>query len=224
MAFTEHNAVAWTGLEAEATQARALGLGRAVEIAFAVLCVLALSLFFLGAALALWLEGAGPVFFAQTRIGRGGRRFHCYKFRSMIDGAEAGLAPLLAADPLAEAEWRTTRKLKRDPRVTPVGRCLRLTSLDELPQLFNVIKGDMSFVGPRPMLEGEQNRYGRFFAEYASVRPGITGLWQVSGRSDLSHHRRVALDITYVRRRSATLDLRILLATLPAVLFARGAS
>jgi lipopolysaccharide/colanic/teichoic acid biosynthesis glycosyltransferase len=167
----------------------------------------------------------GPALFAHRRVGRGGASFGCLKFRSMVPDAEQRLAALLARDPAARAEWEATRKLRDDPRVTWIGRFLRASSLDELPQLINVLKGEMSLVGPRPVQATELTTfYGAAAAEHSmAVRPGITGLWQVSGRSDTSYARRVALDVAYVSRPSLREDLRILLRTPAAVLLRRGA-
>ncbi|MCW8086470.1 sugar transferase [Sabulicella glaciei] len=166
----------------------------------------------------------GPAFFAHPRVGRNGQVFGCLKFRSMVVDSQARLAALLAADPAARAEWEETRKLRVDPRVTRIGRILRATSLDELPQLLNVLRGDMSLVGPRPVQQAElESYYGAAAIHYMSVRPGITGLWQVSGRSETSYAQRVALDVAYVSRPSLLADLRILLRTPVAVLSRKGA-
>jgi len=164
----------------------------------------------------------GPVFFPQKRMGRGGKQFRCLKFRSMVVDAEARLGLLLASDPEALASWTRDHKLKNDPRITRIGNFLRRSSLDELPQLINVLRGEMSLVGPRPIVPGEIPRYGRYFVDYCSIRPGITGLWQVSGRNDVSYRRRVALDVCYARYVTFQLYLRIGLMTVPAVLKARG--
>jgi exopolysaccharide production protein ExoY len=164
----------------------------------------------------------GPIFFKQKRVGFGGERFDCFKFRSMCIDAEARLEDLLACDPNARAEWARDQKLKCDPRITKIGYILRKSSLDELPQLFNVLLGEMSLVGPRPIVETEAPRYGRYIAHYCSVRPGITGLWQVSGRNDVEYRRRVAMDVIYSRSRSLPLNLRILVMTVPSVLLSRG--
>ena len=174
---------------------------------------------------ALVKADGGPVLFAHERVGRGGRRLGCLKFRSMVADSAERLEALLAADPEARAEWEATRKLKRDPRVTAVGRFLRASSLDELPQLLNVLRGEMSLVGPRPVQAAElAAHYGpAAAAQYASVRPGITGLWQVSGRSDTSYDTRVALDLRYLANPTLLGDLRILLKTPIAVLGRRGA-
>lgn len=165
-----------------------------------------------------------PVVYSHNRIGFAGREFRCYKFRTMVANADAALANLLATDPAAAAEWKQHRKLRKDPRVTRLGHILRKSSLDELPQLFNILIGDMSAIGPRPITRDELLRYGRHSREYLSARPGLTGLWQVSGRNRLSYRRRIALDRTYVRRWSPALDLRILLKTIPALLSAGDTS
>ena len=173
-------------------------------------------------ALAIFSHDRGPIVFAHRRIGRGGQSFPCLKFRSMAVDAEARLAEVLACDPDARAEWEKDHKLRNDPRVTKLGAFLRRTSLDELPQLFNVLAGDMSLVGPRPIVDAEIQKYGRRFRQYCAVKPGITGLWQVSGRNDTSYRARVALDCIYAKRRTVALDLAIMFNTVPAVLLRRG--
>jgi undecaprenyl-phosphate galactose phosphotransferase len=160
----------------------------------------------------------GPVFFRQQRIGKGGKKFWCYKFRSMRVDAEACLERHLKSDPHAAEEWRTFQKLKKDVRITPFGQIIRRASIDELPQLINVLKGDMSLVGPRPIMPGQESYYGKDFIYYESVRPGITGPWQVSGRNKLTFSERVALESTYARNWSLWMDIVILLKTFPAVL------
>jgi lipopolysaccharide/colanic/teichoic acid biosynthesis glycosyltransferase len=173
-------------------------------------------------AICVRLGDGGPVLFAQERIGRGGLTFRCLKFRTMVTDAEQRLAYLLADDPAAQAEWNVRQKLTADPRITRIGSFLRRSSLDELPQFFNVLQGDMGIVGPRPIVSAEAPRYGRRFVLYCSVRPGITGLWQIRGRSDVSYRRRVALDSFYAPRKRLLWDIQIVLLTIPAVLFARG--
>jgi Undecaprenyl-phosphate galactose phosphotransferase WbaP len=196
---------------------------RALDIIGAGLGLVVLSPFFLIVALMVRADG-GPAFFAHQRVGRGGKLFGCLKFRSMVVDSQARLESLLANDPVARAEWEATRKLKNDPRITRIGRFLRSTSLDELPQLINVLRGEMSLVGPRPVQEAEIDRYyGASAAHYMAVRPGITGLWQVSGRSETSYESRVALDVSYVSRPSLLADISILLRTPVAVLSRRGA-
>lgn len=174
-------------------------------------------------ALAVKLQDGGPVIFAHSRIGRGGKTFPCLKFRSMAVDADARLLRLLKEDPQAKADWERDFKLRHDPRVTSIGRFLRKSSLDELPQLFNVLRGEMNFVGPRPIVQAEVCRYGRWFREYCQVNPGITGLWQISGRTEVDYDKRVALDVLYVRTRSFIVDFKIVLLTIPAVLMTRGA-
>ena len=197
-------------------------LGRTLDLVLAIVALIGLAPLMALTALALVLEGRGPVLFAHGRIGRGGQRFRVLKFRSMHVDGDAILAAHLAASPCARAEWEAGQKLRDDPRVSKLGRLLRQSSLDELPQLFNVIRGEMSIVGPRPIVEGEVHRYGPFFSAYCSVRPGITGIWQVSGRSDVSYQRRVEMDALYARRKSVLLDLQLICATIPAVLTRRG--
>ena len=165
----------------------------------------------------------GPALYGHRRIGENGRSFRCLKFRSMVQNGDAVLQELLATNPAAQAEWLATQKLRDDPRVTPIGRFLRQTSLDELPQLFNVLRREMSLVGPRPIVEAEIDRYGRDISFYYETRPGITGLWQVSGRSNTSYEARVRLDVWYVRNWSLWHDFTILLKTIPAVLAKDGA-
>jgi lipopolysaccharide/colanic/teichoic acid biosynthesis glycosyltransferase len=196
---------------------------RALDMIGAGIGLVLLSPFFLIVALMVRADG-GPAFFAHQRVGRGGKLFGCLKFRSMVIDSQARLETLLANDPAARAEWEATRKLKNDPRITRIGRFLRSTSLDELPQLIYVLRGEMSLVGPRPVQEAEIDRYyGASAAHYMAVRPGITGLWQVSGRSETSYESRVALDVAYVSRPSMIADLTILLRTPVAVLSRRGA-
>ncbi|GBQ33070.1 sugar transferase [Gluconacetobacter sacchari] len=165
----------------------------------------------------------GAALFGHDRIGENGRVFRCLKFRSMAVNADELLKTLLANDESARAEWNETQKLRRDPRITRLGRFLRATSLDELPQLLNILRGDMSLVGPRPIVRAEIERYGDNIAYYYATRPGLTGLWQVSGRSNTSYARRVALDSTYVRQWTFRKDVLILLKTIPAVLRHDGA-
>src|SRR5581483_4997590 len=173
-------------------------------------------------ALAIFLQDRGPIVFAHRRVGRGGKPFYCYKFRSMAVDAEARLAELLARDPAAREEWARDHKLRNDPRVTPLGAFLRRSSLDELPQLINVLQGSMSLVGPRPIVDAEIPRYGRRFTHFFVVKPAITGLWQVSGRNDVSYRTRVALDCIYARSYSPRLYLWIVIVTIPAVLSRKG--
>ena len=165
----------------------------------------------------------GPILFRHPRVGRGGMAFECLKFRTMVPNAEQILRDLLAKDPQANAEWLRDHKLKNDPRVTRIGRFLRRTSLDELPQLWNVLRGEMSLVGPRPIVKEEMLRYGKHARRYLAAKPGVTGLWQVTGRNDTDYRRRVALDAYYVKKHSILMDVRILLKTIKVVVWGRGA-
>ena len=175
--------------------------------------------------IALWIykDSPGPVIFKHRRIGKNGKEFDCYKFRSMCVDAKEKLEQLLKTDPEAKAEWEKDFKLKNDPRITKSGAFLRKTSLDELPQIFNVLKGEMSLVGPRPIVKDEMVRYGECINDYLMVKPGITGMWQVSGRSDADYKQRVQLDSWYVRNWSVWLDLMLLWRTGKIVLQCKGA-
>jgi exopolysaccharide production protein ExoY len=198
--------------------------GRVLDVTLAAIGLLILAPVLVVLALAIWLQDGGSPIFAHRRLGRHGVPFPCLKFRTMVVDSDARLRALLATDIDAANEWNRDHKLRNDPRITALGRILRKTSLDELPQLFNVVAGQMNLVGPRPIVAGEVVRYGRYFSNYCSVRPGITGLWQVSGRNDVSYRRRVALDTVYSRRRSFAVDMFILTRTVPAVLSAKGSS
>lgn len=195
---------------------RLLDLTIAIPLLIAFLPAMALL------ALFVWINDGGPAFYGQTRIGHHGRTFRCWKFRSMVTDADAVLSRLLATSADAREQWARDHKLKVDPRITWIGGFLRSSSLDELPQLWNVICGEMSLVGPRPIVVAEVSRYGARFHDYCGCRPGITGLWQVSGRNDVSYRRRVAIDTLYARTCSLRLDLSILLLTVPAVLLRKG--
>ena len=175
--------------------------------------------------IACWIriDSRGPIIYRQNRIGRRGRLFRIWKFRTMRQNAEAELASILADAPEKRLDWEQRQKLLKDPRLTRSGLLLRRHSLDELPQLVNVLKGDMSLVGPRPCLPDQQGYFGDRLDLYTSVRPGLTGLWQVSGRNNLSFNERVDLDTQYVQTWSLSSDLRILLKTIPAVMRADGA-
>lgn len=195
---------------------------RALDILIAAAVLIFMAPLMAAIAVAIKIQDGGPVLFGHGRIGFEGRTFRCWKFRSMVVDAEDRLSALLARDPEARREWEADHKLRRDPRVTLLGRFLRVTSLDEFPQLFNVLTGEMSLVGPRPIVAAEIARYGRWFPRYCSVRPGITGVWQVSGRNDVDYHQRVAMDVLYARSQSLGLYLRLLAATGPAVLRRTG--
>lgn len=191
---------------------------RAGDIFFALIVLLLGFPLFLLIAVMVKVTSNGSVFYSQRRIGRGYKGFGCLKFRTMRKGADQILRQLLERDPLLREEFERDFKLKQDPRITPLGRFLRRTSLDELPQLLNILKGQMSVVGPRPIVWDELERYGRQMDVVLSVRPGLTGLWQVSGRNNLPYETRVRLDLYYVRHRTFWLDLRIILRTIGVVL------
>jgi lipopolysaccharide/colanic/teichoic acid biosynthesis glycosyltransferase len=199
----------------------AMRLGR--DLLLAALGLLLLWPVFLLVSLAIRLDSPGPLLYRQTRLGRGGRPFTLLKFRSMRQGAEGQLDALLEAEPEFRRAWARDQKLWDDPRCTRLGVFLRRYSLDELPQLWNVLRGEMSLVGPRPILPDQRLQYGPGFARYASLRPGLTGLWQVSGRNRTSFAGRVFLDQVYISRRSLFLDAVILLRTVWVVLSGQGA-
>jgi exopolysaccharide production protein ExoY len=195
---------------------------RAIDVALAASALaFFVPLFGLVACLVKLYDG-GPVFYRHSRVGHGGRQFQCLKFRTMDINADEILERHLATSPTAAQEWLETRKLRSDPRITAVGMVLRKTSIDELPQLINVLRGDMSIVGPRPIVSEEIAKYGAYVELYWSTRPGLTGLWQISGRNDKTYEDRVALDCNYVQNWSLGKDLVILVRTIPAVLSSRG--
>jgi exopolysaccharide biosynthesis polyprenyl glycosylphosphotransferase len=220
-----HPTTVWRGrqplveLSTPVVKAPALLLKRALDVFGASLGLAVFSPILATLAIAVKLDSRGPVFFASERWGRGGGRIRIWKFRTMVDGAAAWLA----TDSELRAAYDSDVKLRSDPRVTRVGKLLRRWSLDELPQLFNVLKGEMSLVGPRPKLIGEEARYSASFPTVLAVPPGMTGLWQVSGRNNVSYEERIALDVDYVRRCSLWLDIRLLLQTIPAVFGGNGA-
>lgn len=197
---------------------------RSFDILFSLAVLTLLSPLFLIIAFLIRLTSRGNPIFGHERIGRGGKPFVCYKFRTMYVDAPIRLQGLLNRHSDLKAEWEKTHKLKNDPRVTPLGKLLRKTSLDEFPQFWNVLKGDLSVVGPRPVVENElQTHFGTKAPLIISVRPGVTGLWQVSGRSNTSYAERVLLDETYINTQSFLLDLKLIIKTLPAVFFSKGA-
>lgn len=173
--------------------------------------------------MAIYLDSPGPVIFSHRRVGQKGAMFPCYKFRTMVENSQEILEEYLATHPAAREEWARDFKLKDDPRVTRIGRFLRTTSLDELPQIFNVIKGEMSLVGPRPIVQAEVERYGDYISDYYLVRPGITGMWQVNGRNDIDYPERVQMDSWYVRNWSMWMDILLLLRTVKVVVDKKGA-
>ncbi|WP_373636873.1 sugar transferase [Yoonia sp. BS5-3] len=171
----------------------------------------------------LYFRYGGDVLFRHERLGRNGDRFACLKFRTMHQDSQKHLTDFLAKHPLMRQEWERTQKLAHDPRVHGLGRILRKSSLDELPQLINVLRGEMSLVGPRPITSAEAEKYAEDFAYYLALRPGITGLWQVSGRNDTTYAERVAFDVQYYKNRTFLLDIKILLRTIAVVFTGKGA-
>ncbi|MCC2611778.1 sugar transferase [Neorhizobium sp. Rsf11] len=195
---------------------------RTFDITAAALALILFSPIFLMIAALVKFSDNGPVFYGHRRIGHNGRSFRCLKFRTMAVNGDEVLRNYLNANPQAAEEWRATRKLKVDPRVTVVGTVLRKLSLDELPQLINIVRGEMSVVGPRPVVDEELNLYDSFAAYYLRTRPGLTGLWQISGRNDVSYETRIAFDTQYVQNWSLLGDFAIIAKTIPAVCLARG--
>jgi exopolysaccharide production protein ExoY len=195
---------------------------RILDVLGAIVLAVVFSPLILAIAVLMHREG-GSIIYKHRRIGRDGRAFECLKFRTMVPNAEQVLREVLERDPAMKAEWVRDHKLRCDPRVTRLGRFLRRTSLDELPQLWNVMRGEMSLVGPRPVVREELLRYGRNVRTYLSAKPGITGLWQVKGRNDTDYRRRVVLDTYYVRNQNLLLDLYILFKTTRVVLGGSGA-
>jgi exopolysaccharide production protein ExoY len=198
------------------------GAKRVSDVVMAFVALLLVGPVILLICVAVKLQDGGPALFAHRRVGQGGRFFNCLKLRTMYEDSDERLRKILETSQSARDEWARDHKLRSDPRVTPIGRILRRTSLDELPQIFNIMAGDMSVVGPRPIVEDEVRRYGRYINEYCSVKPGLTGLWQISGRNDMNYRRRVAMDVVYCRGKSMALDFRIIVMTIPAVLTGRG--
>jgi lipopolysaccharide/colanic/teichoic acid biosynthesis glycosyltransferase len=194
---------------------------RSLDLVAVAVLLLPVALVLVLLAILVRAEGGQP-FFGHARVGRGGRTFTCWKIRTMVPDAEARLEEVLRRDPKAADQWAQYQKLDNDPRVTRLGHLLRRTSLDELPQLWNVLRGDMSLVGPRPVTRVELERYGSAASDYVSVRPGLTGLWQVEGRNALTYAERVALDQHYARKLTFREDLRILSKTVSVVLARTG--
>lgn len=215
----QHHAPTATAPDTVAADA---AITRTIDVAVALAAILVLLPLLVLIVVALKLTSPGPVLFAHRRIGKHGRVFPCFKFRSMVVNSAEVLDRHLAENPEARAEWARDQKLRDDPRITPIGRLLRRSSLDEVPQIFNVLRGEMSMVGPRPIVEAEVIRYRQYIVDYQSVKPGITGLWQISGRNNTTYRRRVALDTAYARGRSVKLDLAIMARTVPAVIFGSG--
>ena len=192
---------------------------RACDITFSLVDLIIGSPVFIILGLLVKFSSSGPVFYIQERVGRNFSRFGCIKFRTMHPEAEDILNNLLENNPTFKKEFLKDFKLRNDPRVTSIGKLLRRSSLDELPQFINVLRGEMSVVGPRPIVEEEIIRYGESMEEVNSVKPGVTGLWQISGRNNLSYKRRVGLDVIYVRQRNILMDVRIIIRTIFVLLF-----
>lgn len=198
------------------------GLKRVFDVTAAAAAILLLSPLFILLAALIKASDGGCIFYGHTRVGRSGGPFKCLKFRTMVENGPEVLAMHLARDPEARREWEATRKLQDDPRVTRVGAVLRKLSLDELPQLINIVRGEMSLVGPRPVVDDELDMYGHAAVHYLRARPGLTGLWQISGRNDVTYDERVDFDRFYVENWSLAFDLVIIVRTIPAVLSSRG--
>jgi len=196
---------------------------RLSDVVLALSAIIALLPLFAACYLLVASTSRGPVIFRHRRLGFGGREFECFKFRTMQVDAERRLRDYLDSDPKARREWELNHKLRDDPRITPFGQLMRRSSLDELPQLFNILLGHMSMVGPRPIVESEIAKYREYFGVYASGRPGLTGLWQVRGRNTTSYEQRVAYDVEYLRNWSIWKDVRILLLTVSHVFDGTGA-
>ena len=203
-----------------ATVKMSLFLKRFFDILLSVLALIVLMPFFILLAILIKLDSRGPVFFVQDRVGRYGRHFRFYKFRSMYQGAELEKAKLLSQNQSTDG---VIFKMKKDPRITRVGRIIRKTSIDELPQFFNVLFGDMSLVGPRPPLPSEVQKYTLEDRKRLNIKPGLTCLWQIKGRSDIPFKEQVRLDKEYIQAQSLKQDLLILLRTIPAIISGRGA-
>ena len=206
-------------------QIRHIPVKRGFDIFFSLICLILGTPCFLLIALLIFFTSRGKIIYSHERIGRGGKSFRCYKFRSMYRNADQRLKTLLVANPHLQKEWEQCYKLKKDPRITPFGAFLRKTSLDELPQFWNVLKGDLSVVGPRPVVKDELEKYYHVKAyKILSIRPGLTGIWQVSGRSNIqSYNTRIQMDEYYVDHHSFRLDLKLIAKTIPAMLLSKGA-
>ncbi|MBB4190548.1 exopolysaccharide production protein ExoY [Rhizobium aethiopicum] len=231
MAWEAHSFEAWSrvgratkGDDSPDSRPRAAARSskRAIDLLVAITALILLSPLLLMVAIIVKLSDRGPVFYSHMRIGFGGAPFGCLKFRTMKPDASAQLAELLQNNPAARSEWEATRKLKNDPRITAVGDILRRSSIDELPQLINIVRGEMSLVGPRPVTAEELPRYGEHMWAYMAVRPGLTGQWQTSGRNDVSYEYRVSLDVHYLNNWSLARDFVIIAKTIPALFSQRG--
>ncbi|MCW6038283.1 sugar transferase [Spirulina subsalsa FACHB-351] len=195
---------------------------RLFDIVFSLTVLIVCSPLYLVLALLIALSSPGPIFYVQKRVGKNYKPFGCIKFRTMVNNADALLDEMILNSPELRSEFEMDFKIRNDPRITRIGRFLRLTSLDEFPQFLNVLMGDMSVVGPRPLVPGELKRYGRNIDRVLTIRPGITGLWQVSGRNDIPYHRRVQIDVYYANSRTWWMDLYVIVKTIGVILFPRN--
>ncbi|MCU0542111.1 MAG: sugar transferase [Oscillatoriaceae cyanobacterium Prado104] len=192
---------------------------RLFDILFSLAVLILFAPVYLLLALSIALSSPGPIFYIQERIGKNRKKFYCLKFRTMVENADDLLLEIMEKSPHLRQEFEDNFKLKKDPRITWIGRFLRMTSLDEFPQFWNVLKGDMSVVGPRPLVEEELPRYGRHINKVLTIRPGITGLWQVSGRNDIPYPRRVQIDLYYAKEKNLWMDMWIVFKTIGVVIF-----
>ncbi len=197
-------------------------LKRVFDFVVALMAIIILSPLLICVALAVRLSDGGPALFGHKRVGFSGKTFKCWKFRSMVPDSEVIFQNYLSENPHAALEWKQNQKIKNDPRITPLGHVLRKYSIDELPQLFNILMGDMSFVGPRPIQKVEYEKYGYSLRHYLSTRPGLTGLWQVSGRSDSTYQKRVAFDRYYVTHWGMLTDIALIIKTVPVAVSGSG--
>jgi Undecaprenyl-phosphate galactose phosphotransferase WbaP len=195
---------------------------RLFDILFSLSVLILFAPVYLLLAFSIALSSSGPIFYVQERVGKNRKRFYCLKFRTMVENADDILLEIMEKSPHLRQEFEDNFKLKQDPRITWIGRFLRMTSLDEFPQFWNVLKGDMSVVGPRPLVEEELPRYGRHINKILTIRPGITGLWQVSGRNDIPYPRRVQIDLYYANDKNLWMDMWILFKTIGVVIFPKN--
>lgn len=208
--------------EARVNQPCGGAIKRVFDFTLALFAIIILSPLLLAVAIAVRLSDGGPALFGHKRIGFSGKTFKCWKFRSMIPNSDTVFKDYLAKNPEAALEWRLNQKIQNDPRVTPLGYFLRKYSIDELPQLFNILAGDMSFVGPRPIQRSEYDKYGYSLRHYLSTRPGLTGLWQISGRSNSTYQKRVAFDRYYVTHWGMLTDVALIVKTVPVAVTGAG--
>lgn len=195
---------------------------RLFDILFSLSVLILFAPVYLLLALSIALSSSGPIFYVQERVGKNRKMFYCLKFRTMVENADDILLEIMEKSPHLRQEFEDNFKLKQDPRITWIGRFLRMTSLDEFPQFWNVLKGDMSVVGPRPLVEEELPRYGRHINKILTIRPGITGLWQVSGRNDIPYPRRVQIDLFYANDKNLWMDMWIVFKTIGVVIFPKN--